>query len=275
MNQDFSDEIDLRQVARTIRDFFRSNSRLLLLSTVVGGAIGVAGFFLIPPRYESQLILNSDILKEHFSKRLEDNLSRLINEKNYSVLGERLSLTGDEAKTIRAVKIESVGQTMINGQEGDVRMTITARVTNVEILPKLQAGLLNYLRNIDFVKVRVRQREVLYQTLIEQLDKEIRSLDSLKVSLLGRKSGGTTAAGLVLVDPTNIYAQLIELHKRQLDYRNALELHESIQVMEGFTPFLDPVFPKFYMMLLLGFALGLTAGLTISIGRILLSTSPS
>lgn len=274
MNPEFSDEIDLRQLARSVRDFIRSNTRIFVFSSFVGIVLGVVGFFLSPPRYESQLVLQSDILKEPFSKSFNDNLDRLISEKNFEVLGTRLNLTIDEAKALRAMEIESTAQKLSNGEEAE-RMTITARVTNTDVFPKLQAGLLNYLRNIDFVRIRVHQREVLYKTLIAQLEKEIHSLDSLKISLLGKRNAGTSAAGLVFVDPTNIYAQVIELHRRKLEYSNALELHESIQVIEGFTPFVQPVFPKLGIMLLMGLALGLTVGLTISIARALFYTAAS
>ena len=272
MNQEFSDEIDLRQLARSVRDFIRSNSRILVLFALAGSALGLAGFFLIPPRYESQLVLQSDILTDHFSKRITENFDRLIEEKNFAVLGQRLSLDEDEAKALRNISIETVVQQSIQGEEL-AKMTITARVTDLGVLPKLQSGLLSYLRNIDFVKVRVRQREERYQDLIGQLEKEIRSLDSLKLKLLDRKGNGVSGAGLVFVDPTNIYGKLVELHERRIQYKNALELHDSVQIMEGFTPFNKPVFPKLSLMLVLGFALGLVTGLTVSVGKILFYSS--
>jgi hypothetical protein len=275
MNQDYSDEIDLRQVARSVRDFIRSHARILLISILAGGALGLTAYFLIPPQYESELILQSDILKDHFSDRLSSNLNRLIDEKNYEVLGERLSLSSDEAQTLRAIEIEAVLQQPESGQGAVAKMTITARVTSLDVLPKLQNGLLHYLRNVDFVKVRVRQREQMYKVLIGQIEHEIHSLDSLKFNLLGRKNSVTNGAGLVLVDPTNIYGQLVELKRRQLEYKNALELFESIQVMEGFTPFHDPVYPKLYIMILMGLALGALTGLVLSIGQVWFYSSAS
>lgn len=270
MTQEFSDEIDLRKLARSVRDFLRSNIRILAAFILAGAALGLAASFLIPPRYESQMTLQSDILKDHFAMRLSDNLSRLIEERNYAVLGERLSLTKEEARTLRSIEIETVVQPPLNEEDEEVaKMTITARVTEVAVLPKLQVGLVNYMRNLDFVKIRVRQREAMYKALIDQLDHEIRSLDSLKATLLGRRNSGTSGAGLVLIDPTNIYAQLVELNKKEIEYKNSLELYDSIQIMEGFTPFEEPVFPKIPIMLLLGSALGLAVGLTLRIGRLL------
>ncbi len=273
MNQEFSDEIDLRQLARSVRDFLRSNSRILVLFALIGSALGLAGFFLIPPRYESQLVLQSDILTDYFSNRIAENFDRLIEEKNFAVLGQRLSLEEGEAKTLRNISIETVVHESTQGEEL-AKMTIMARVTDLGVLPKLQSGLLSYLRNIDFVKVRVRQREERYQNLIGQLEKEIRSLDSLKLKLLDRKgSSGVSGAGLVFVDPTNIYGKLVELHERRIQYKNALELHDSVQIMEGFTPFNKPVFPKLSLMLVLGFALGIVTGLSVSVGKILFYSS--
>jgi len=63
----------------------------------------------------------------------------------------------------------------------------------------------------------------------------------------------TRSAEMMLVDPTNIYSKIIELSKEQINYRNALELSDSIQLVEGFTVFEKPAQPKLSIMLLIGF----------------------
>lgn len=257
MSSPAPDEIDLQQLAVSIVRYFQRYLRFISISSVVGVFLGLGFYLILPPVYESQMIVMSDILTSSYSDRLTESLDRLIKEDNDSILAERLNLTAIEAKQISEIEIESVKKEVSDTKDNESStFIITVSVKQKSLLPKLQNGLISYLRNNEYVKTRVRQREEMYKTLIEKLDQEIQSLDSLKSRLFQGKPVYSKSSEMLLVDPTNIYSKIIELTQQRIGYKNALELFNSIQLIEGFTPFKKPASPKLSVALVVGFALG-------------------
>ncbi len=257
MSANPSDEIDLQQLAINIVRYFQRYLRFISISTLIGTLSGLVFYFVLPPVYESQMIVMSDILTSSYSDRLTESLDRLIKEKNDSILAQRLGLTVNEAKKITQIEIESVKKEASTSKDNESStFIITVNVKQQSLLLKLQEGLISYLRNNEFVKTRVRQREEMYKTLIDKLDLEIQSLDSLKARLFQGKPVYSKSSEMLLVDPTNIYSKIIELTQQRIGYKNALELFNSIQLIEGFTPFKKPASPKLSIALVVGFALG-------------------
>lgn len=257
MTANTKDEIDLQQLAVNLVRYFQRYLRFISISAFVGALSGLGFYLALPPVYESQMIVMSDILTSSYSDRLTESLDRLIKEKNDSILANRLNLTTEEAKKVGKIEIESVKkETGTNKDNESSTFIVTVSVLNSSLLPKLQNGLIEYLRNNQYVKTRVRQREEMYKTLIEKLDQEIQSLDSLKARLFSGKPLYSKSSEMMLVDPTNIYSKIIELTQQRINYKNALELFNSIQLIEGFTPFKKPASPKLSVALVVGFALG-------------------
>lgn len=256
MTQSNSDEIDLQALAVNIVRYFMRYFKFISFCTLTGIVLGFVGYQLTPPKFESQMILQSDILTESHIDRLTANLDRLIREGNDSILATRLELTLSEAQHIKAIEIESVKKAQSASQDEASTFVVTAVVDQKNLLPKLQEGIINYLRTNEYVKTRVRQREEKHQLLIDKLEEEIQSLDSLKDRLFQGKPVYTKSSEMMLVDPTNIYSKIIELTEQQIENKNDLELFNSIQLIEGFTPFRKPANPKLSIMLLSGFALG-------------------
>jgi hypothetical protein len=263
MNESTNEEIDLQELGIRILRYFRQHFAFILLSSLVTAAIGFAGYVLLPPVYESDMVVMSDILPTTFSDRLTGSFQRLIRERNDSILGARLGLNASEATSILAIRIESVKKETNAKADGPSTFIITAEVATKTLFPKLQEGLINYLRNIEFVKIRVRLREQDYRLLIDQLTREINSLDSLKSRLIQGKPVYAKSSEMMLVDPTNIYTTRIDMQKQLIKYKDSLELFNSIQLIEGFTPFKKPANPKRSSMVLAGLALGFFGALGI------------
>jgi LPS O-antigen subunit length determinant protein (WzzB/FepE family) len=262
-----NDEIDLQELAIKVIRFLKKHSRLILISPFLGVSISVVLYFMIPKSYESKLILMSDILTESYTKEIAESLDILIKEKNFKTLASRLSLSEEEAIHIKKVEIESVKKEKeINGTDANI-FIVTADVEDSNIFGNLQKGIMSFLRNNEFVKVRVRQRKDYYNAMIEKVGVEIQSLDSLKRRLFLGQPVYSKSAEMLLVDPTNIYSKIIELNKEQINYKNSLELVDSIQLVEGFTPFEKPASPKLSILLIIGFV----GGFLFSIAFLLMS----
>ncbi|MFM9839121.1 MAG: hypothetical protein ACKVOQ_12700 [Cyclobacteriaceae bacterium] len=253
-----SDEIDLLDLAVKLNRIFVKNLKSLIIAFVIGTAAGLAFYQFVPKVYESKMILLSDILTSSYSERITESLDNLIKEQNSKVLSERIGLTFEQAKQIVKIEIESVKQKEAKDDKSEsATFIVTIRTKNNSILPQLQDGIINYLRNNEYVKIRVRQRQDFYKAMIEKVGQEINSLDSLKRRLFSGQPIYSKSSEMMLVDPTNIYSKIIELSKERISYKNSLELVNSIQLVEGFTIFDKPTSPKLSISLASGASLGI------------------
>ncbi len=263
-NASSSDEIDLIELLAKVTLGIKNNFRSLVLAFVIGSLLGLAFYQFVPKVYESNMIIQSDILTESYGERIAESMDLLIREQNFEILGSRMGISLEKAASIKKIKIESVKQKQTNTTEKENNtFIITVRTTDNTLLPDLQNGLINYLRNNEFVKVRVRQRQDYYKAMIEKVGQEISSLDSLKKRLFTGKPIYSNSAEMMLVDPTNIYSKIIELNKEQINYKNGLELVNSIQLVEGFTIYKKPVSPKLSISLTAGASIGVFFVLTL------------
>ncbi len=263
-NASSSDEIDLIELLAKVTLGIKNNFRSLVLAFVIGSLLGLAFYQFVPKVYESNMIIQSDILTESYGERIAESMDLLIREQNFEILGSRMGISLEKAASIKKIKIESVKQKQTNTTEKENNtFIITVRTTDNNLLPDLQNGLINYLRNNEFVKVRVRQRQDYYKAMIEKVGQEISSLDSLKKRLFTGKPIYSNSAEMMLVDPTNIYSKIIELNKEQINYKNGLELVNSIQLVEGFTIYKKPVSPKLSISLTAGASIGVFFVLTL------------
>jgi|688.fasta_scaffold438055_1 uncharacterized protein involved in exopolysaccharide biosynthesis len=263
-NASSSDEIDLIELLAKVTLGIKNNFRSLVLAFVIGSLLGLAFYQFVPKVYESNMIIQSDILTESYGERIAESMDLLIREQNFEILGSRMGISLEKAASINKIKIESVKQKQTNTTEKENNtFIITVRTTDNTLLPDLQNGLINYLRNNEFVKVRVRQRQDYYKAMIEKVGQEISSLDSLKKRLFTGKPIYSNSAEMMLVDPTNIYSKIIELNKEQINYKNGLELVNSIQLVEGFTIYKKPVSPKLSISLTAGASIGVFFVLTL------------
>jgi uncharacterized protein involved in exopolysaccharide biosynthesis len=260
-NASSSDEIDLIELLAKVTLGIKNNFRSLVLAFVIGSLLGLAFYQFVPKVYESNMIIQSDILTESYGERIAESMDLLIREQNFEILGSRMGISLEKAASINKIKIESV-KTNTTEKENNT-FIITVRTTDNTLLPDLQNGLINYLRNNEFVKVRVRQRQDYYKAMIEKVGQEISSLDSLKKRLFTGKPIYSNSAEMMLVDPTNIYSKIIELNKEQINYKNGLELVNSIQLVEGFTIYKKPVSPKLSISLTAGASIGVFFVLTL------------
>lgn len=252
-----SDEIDLLELLAKIVITIKSNILSIIIAFVIGSILGLGYYHLVPKVYESKMILLSDILTSSYSERITESLDYLIKEENDEVLSTRLGISEREASSITKIEIESVKQETKEIESESSTFIITVRTEDKTILPNLQEGLINHLRNNEYVKVRVRQRQDFYKAMIEKVGIEINSLDSLKRRLFSGQPIYSKSSEMMLVDPTNIYSKIIDLNKEQIGYKNSLELVNSIQLVEGFTVYNKPVSPKLSISLVAGASFGL------------------
>ncbi|MEL7002540.1 MAG: hypothetical protein AAFN93_07370 [Bacteroidota bacterium] len=115
-----------------------------------------------------------------------------------------------------------------------------------------------YLENNEYVKKRIELNKNRNKILLQKVRADIREMDSLKNDFLkGELYVTGPGNNLALFDPTDIYAKIMLLNKEEISYLQNLELIDSIQLIEGFTPFKRPISPKRLTSIATGGLMGL------------------
>ena len=240
-----SDEIDLGELLLKLFKIVNKNKLTLIIFTALGMAGGITRYYLKVPVYESSMMLRSDILTEAYSETLTDNLKRLIEERNDTLLSEKLSITVEQASHLVDIKVESVEEANTPvGAVKNIIFLISVEITDNRILENLQAGVVNFLENNEFVKKRIDLRRKRFEALVSQVNKEIKEIDSLKKRMNRGMIYNQQGGNLVVLDPSNVYEKALSLFKEELTYQENLELIDSIQLIEGFTAFKNPIAPR-------------------------------
>lgn len=251
-----SGEIDLVELLVKVVLLVKRNLVQIILFFAVGTGLGFAYASLTPKVYESKMLVSSEILTESYSEKLFENLQNLIKERNYTSVSAILGLSIDQAKVLSIIKIESALKDKPQKEDEKKFFLITVEVTDQSILPKLQAGFINYFQQNDFVKLRVDSKKKMYQQIISKINEEIKSLETFKKEI-GDGSFFSRTKGNVMFDPTAVNSKIVGLTQEREALEERLTLVNSVEVVEGFTVFEKPVWPKKSVSLAAGATLGL------------------
>lgn len=258
-----SEEIDILDFIMPVAWAIRKSYKLLIVLTISGFIVGFASSLVVTKQYESKMIITTDILTFSYVERIVNTLNELMREKNDAEVQKRLKIDPEVSSKIVSFSVEMLLKNNQDAPENEkVNLVITARTLDSNVLPNLQAGLLQYLMNHDYVRVRVEQRKNYYSTLIAEVKKEIASLQELKSKIYsGEFFKGSN--GDINFDPTTVNSKILELNKTKLEFENNLQLVESVQVIEPFTPHYKPVTGRMVRSSVLAGLVGLMLGLLI------------
>lgn len=261
-------EIDLVELLLKAVITIRINFWLIVVFFVVGSGLGATHFMTARKQYESKMIISSNILTTSYAKFLFDNVNEYLRERENKSVAADLNITEDMTRDIAGLEIENLTKTEGNKITESDRYLITAHVYDNKVLPGLQQGVVAYLENNEFVKVRVNQQRVFLREMIASIDQELADLKQFKTSIYDGKFFNT-AKGAVMFDPTTVNSKIVELTQKRVEYQHTLELSSSVQTIEGFTPFSRVAKPKLLTSLVAGSTLGLVfVGIFIAIKSI-------
>src|SRR5690606_5735397 len=133
----------------------------------------------------------------------------LIKEGNISELADRLQVDKETAAKIKSIAVKSIFEKESDNKEKMNYFEVTATVTDNDILPQLQEGIVNFLQNNEFVQKRVALKEDGLKTLIDRIDKEIAQIDSVKTKIGQSVPLSATSPNVVLMEPSNLYEQAL------------------------------------------------------------------
>lgn len=259
-----SEEIDLTRLLIKVAKVARNNIILILSFILIGTLTGFLRYSSAEKVFESKLLLRSGLLTESSSKELIEKLNSLVQEGNVPEIVQKLNLSDEKARAIVQVEIDVKSAQLKKDEEdknevkeeNETYLIITAQINDQKILPDLQKGLIQYLENNEFVKVRVEQRKIYLTSLIKKIKEEINELEEFKTKVYDGNFFAS-ARGNVMVDPTIANSKVLDLTKKKIEYENELALVSSIQLVDGFTTFNKPVSPGLAISLVSGALIGL------------------
>lgn len=256
------DDIDLQELAVRIIRYLRRHLLFIVVSCLIGVALGIGAYKALPNMYQSQMVVLSDLLTKTYGDRIDGSLNNLISEGNFAELSSRLNLPAEKLLSVRSVNVESLLDVKTPQREkvekDETYFIITVTLGDRAALPQIQEGLLHYLRNNEWVKERARQRVEQGQAVIRQIDREIKTMDSLKQALFRK---GQLRLEDIKFDPSVLFTTTVGLTRLRWEEQQELELAGSIHLIEGFTVFEKPKDPKWTTLVAVGFLLGLLAAI--------------
>ena len=252
-----TDEIDLRELFLRLVLITKRNFWLIAAFFALGTALGTLYYALAPKEYTSEMVLNSDILKESYVDGAGDLLDDMISDKNTVLVSSMLGITPEEVGKIKSINFRNT-ETSRDKEKEDFFLTVTVKVYDQNVLPALGKGIVGYLENNDFAKSRVEQRKIFYEKLIQKLEEEVASLENFKTSFYSGTAGflEKNKTG-VLMNPTDINARIIELTREKVSYQNELINVRGIEIVQNFVPSVHPSWPKKSISLSAGAFVGL------------------
>lgn len=251
-----NNEIDLLELFLNAVNTIRHNFWLITSFFLVGLALGVVYFMAATKEYESRMIISSGILTAPYANILFENVNKQLHDGGHILLAADLGMNVEAVKQINSLKIENVSKGEASSQQENERFAITARIYNNNILLPLQNGILYYLANNEFVRVRVEQNRTLYKQMLSSTEEELQDLQQFKTEIYSGKFFNNTK-GNVMFDPTSVNTKILELTQRKVEYQNLLALIDNVQLIKGFTPFNRHVRPQFALSLVSGSLTGL------------------
>lgn len=243
-NKSSTEEIDLifyfNRLKHYVLYYFRRlqrNRRLFLTIFFSIALLGLAMRFIIPKKYFTEALIISHNIPADFV--MINYLQSLASDKNAFLLSKELGIPIKSAKgvaQISAVRMDSIFRFSQSDQTGAI-IKINLAIKNIDIIPKVQDGIVHYLKTNEYSVKQRLTRERMLESLRNELIRKNKSLDSLSGTESNSIISRSTENGLILekaVNPVNVNQLQLEYYKQQLEIENDLDMLKNIEVVQPF-----------------------------------------
>jgi uncharacterized protein involved in exopolysaccharide biosynthesis len=266
-----NDELDLQKLFFDFVLLIINNLKLILTLFILGALLGLGYGIISKKSYESRMLISSSILTLSYTEEILNNLNLIAIQNNTKLIAEKLQISETTAESIKKLSVENAfdekGELLKESEKTFLRITVTTR--SPEIFPEVQKGVIHYIEDNDYVRVRTEQKKQYFKQLIARVNNEISDLEGLKERML-KGNFFESPKGNIMFDPTVINSKIIELTKEKINDENALILADNVQVIEGFTAFSQPLWPRKSISIIIGSILGLLiAAIVIAVNAVL------
>lgn len=253
--------ISPKEISNTIKDFihflksiivfvFEALKRFFMVFIVLFLIIAGAGYYFTNGNnelYAAKMVCSYNYLHKKTFGEMIYRANHLAETQSYHSLAEELNIPIDAAEKVVELKATNIAKSPLHEDltKDKLPMYFTAVVTEKEVFPHLQKGILYYLNNkIPYHQTRKElERERLnnniefYSSTIDQIDNLIktytRQIDHLK-------SDSTTA----ILEVGSLISQKEKLNAKKLGDQKMMSLQMAVELLYGFAPTEQPNLKK-------------------------------
>lgn len=263
-----SEEIDLLEVLRKLIRLYKKWKWFAAIILITGIALSSLFYFTSSKTYITRMYVASNLLKGPSFIVLLDDLQKHIKDKNYEEVCRYLNVDMEMAKKIGRVEVfsaknfaEKEFSDVITQSDNDTEkelnnneFVIQAFVSDNTIAKDLEKGVIFYLENNQFTKMKSKQRKDGLKMVKKRIHSELSELDSLRYALNDMytakgKSGGSS---IIMNDPSAIYNNILNLFRTEIATNDDINTPDVI-VIQGFVTYKKHYSPRLGMCLISGF----------------------
>jgi hypothetical protein len=280
-----SEEIELKLIVKTIIktifnfietivEIFKItliNYKKTLTIILITSLFSIGLYNLNKPTYRSELIIETNKrIGDQRSEMLISSLSFLLkNDENYHTIAKLLLMDEESVKKINSIQFQAVKiSDTLNVNNPLFPFKIIVNIADISILPLLQESLLNYLKNNKYVIEKEKIDLEYFENYSCQIDKELKSLDSLKSKIIGTLQTKQLNSGVNInnpIDPVNIYLKELELYNLKYKIDIQKKMNNSFEILQNFTASVISDTTSFNIYILYGISIGFALSLILAL----------
>lgn len=244
-NQNPNDEIDLLELFRIISRKFNQvfnwlnsllkfafkNSIVLIIILSIGVAVGYFYKNSTDKVYSSEVVLQSNYVSNAVVSQLIISVEEAVEDENELFFSENsLSVSQKHLDEIEFMTISKDDDSLKNREPFLLKLNSTSGT----VLPKLQSEIIEYISANSYVKLKSEQNNSSKLKRLDELTKEIESLDSLKDVLKTIEEVRTVSgkSGVIpYIDPTAVSQEQQKLINERIKLEVSLMDQEIIRVI--------------------------------------------
>jgi hypothetical protein len=196
------------------------------------------------------MLVHSYILSNEEEIQIIDNWNDLLKKKEYTALAATFHCRENILFPLKQMKAEEIQK--VFSPDNPNGFFIDVNVTDNSTLDELESGIVYGLENSEYIKERIAVKRANLSELIEKTSAGIKKLDSTKKILEDIISGKGKSSSSLIIDPSAINRQLIEMNEKLLSFKTELKFSNAVQVLQSFSKLKNPVSARLIVWLISG-----------------------
>lgn len=270
MQNNIENEINLVDIVISFIKTLIKYKKTIIFIFLIINSFGLIYIIIKKPVYKTEMIISSPVVTSERITFFIEPLGKLAAENNIKELSKLLGIDSSitiyikdiEAKELRdetkMSKSENYDSEFLRQQNCLVTIKIKSKP---HLSDTVQQGIVNYLRNNNFIKRRTEIEMSNLLNLKSRIQNEIKELDTLKRKFT--KSNGEFS----MMDPSSINNSIAHLYQQELNLDLKMKLDDGgVNIIRDFVKYKNSIEPKINIVFLICFILSVfTSYLTIFI----------
>ncbi|MCK5028096.1 MAG: hypothetical protein KAR57_00580 [Bacteroidales bacterium] len=160
-----SDEIDLIEVFFNIYKFFKKNILILIISGIIGAALGYSYKFFTKEYYKSEMLMVSYTISEELRINYIKQFQSLLHDKNFESLNNKTGLKIADLNNIKEISTKTDGN-----KTAENILFVNAQVWDSSVLSKLAEGIQSFINSFSYVQDEIKIFKENNLSLLKDID---------------------------------------------------------------------------------------------------------